>query len=260
MSEINGLEYFNSLFDNQEKEILMKAQAFDKIATLFFNKNFGTTTKSETELLMFSIFMDAMIDANKNSSGVLDYSACSDYHIGKYLGIPQEKVRTLKIKKQARYPQSFDWRESLKNLRNNIRYDEKKDKIIIPIQDPNLYNEIRNFIEENGGFIEIQRGANCIQIRPEYFFILLYQAVDNESDKKEIRERFAKELREHNEKTNIDSIKTDSELNDAALSYGDDFFELAVSVAEGISNPLVGIIKCVQCLGKIAKRKIKNNN
>lgn len=255
MREMNGFEFYNNLFDSEEKATKRKAQAFDELASMFYNKNFGTATKSEIELKMFSILMDALIDANKNSDGVLDYSACSDYQIGKQLGIPQEKVRTLKIKKQARYPQQFKWTDSLISLKDNIRYDESKDKIMIPMPDPNLYNEIRNFIEEKGGFIEIQRSNNVIQIRPEYFFILLYQATESEEEKEKIKFELVKKIKECNENMCMGDIKTDKELSAAALSYGDDFFDLAVSVAESLPVPIAGIIKCFQGIFKVIKRK-----
>ena len=254
MDRKNGLDYYNELYHESELT-KAKAKAFDEIAAMFYNGNFGTATKSEIELKMFSILMDAMIQANKDNSGVLDYKVCSDFRVGHLLGIPQEKVRTLKIKKQARYPQTFKWTDSLMSLKNDIRYDERKGKIIIPMPDPNLYNAIRNFIEDKGGFIEIQRGNNVIQTRPEYFFILLYNALESDSDKETIRIEFVKQLKMRNEDDGIDEIKTDKELFDMALSYGEDFFDFAQSIAEGVANPLVGIIKCVQAITCFAKKK-----
>jgi hypothetical protein len=197
--------------------------------------------------------MDIMIDTHQ-TGGVLDYNACSDYDIGKVLGIPQEKIRTLKVKKQARYPRIFDWRKSLAAIQDNIVYDSEKKKVIIPVRDPNLYNEIRNFIEEKGGYIEIQRGGNYIMIRPEYLFILLYNASGTDDEKKKIREEFAKQLRERNEKEDIDNIRTDAELHARVWEIGDDFLEFAKSVAGGLSNPVVGIISGIQSLVKIARR------
>ncbi len=49
-------------FDISKMSEHKKAKAFDKIADLFYKQNFGTTSKSEIELLMFSFFMDEMID------------------------------------------------------------------------------------------------------------------------------------------------------------------------------------------------------
>ena len=258
MSTEYGIEYFNELY-SQDELIIQKAKAFDKIADMFYKRNFGSATKSEIELLMFSIFMDAMISKHTdNGTQVLNYNECSDYKIGKILGITQEKVRTLKVKKQARYPEEFDWRESLMSIQDQIRYDDEKKKIIIPASDPNLYNEIRNFIEEKGGYIEIQRGQNCIQMRPEYFFILLYNGVEDENDKKKIREEFAKKLRGINESNNVNGGLTDNEVSKMALELGDSAFDILRELANGIQNPLIGIIDGIQVLGKIV-RKVKYN-
>lgn len=245
-------------FDMLKMKDSKKVAAFDEIAKLFYKKNFGTTSKAEIELLMFSIFMDEMIDTYADpKTNVLNYNACSDYNIGKILGIPQEKVNTLKIKKQARYPKSFDWKKSLEDIQDRIVYDDRKKKVIIPVPDPNLYNEISNFIETNGGYIEIQRGKNVIQMRPEYLFMLLYYGVEDEKEKKKIREHFAKKLREHNETVDIDNIPTDNELSKRALALGDTAFDFLLDFAEEISNPLVGVIKGIKALSNVAKEHLK---
>lgn len=45
-----------------------KAGAFDKIAEMFYDKNFSSATKTEIELLMFSIYMDATIESCKKET------------------------------------------------------------------------------------------------------------------------------------------------------------------------------------------------
>lgn len=60
-----------------------KASAFDRIAELFYDRNFSSSSKSEIELLMFSFYMDAVIRANQRADGVIDYVKCSDYEIAK---------------------------------------------------------------------------------------------------------------------------------------------------------------------------------
>lgn len=199
-----------------------KAGAFDKIAEMFYDKNFSSATKTEIELLMFSIYMDATIESCKKGNNTIDCNECSDYEMGKELGIPQEKVRTLKVKKQARYPIEFDWRESLKSIQDDIRYDRTKEKIIIPTRDPNLYNEIRNFIEDHGGYIEVQRSGNLIQIRPEHFFMLVYEELDNEG-KKECRKKLVKQLQKKKKNNTIPEAKNAIDvlkLAEKALSLG----------------------------------------
>lgn len=131
--------------------------------------------------------------------------------MGKELGIPQEKVRTLKVKKQARYPVEFDWRQSLLSVKESIRFDKEKNKIIIPTRDPNFYNEIRNFVEEHGGYIEIQRSGNLIQIRPEHFFMLMYEELNNEG-KKECRKKLVKQLQKKEKNNTISEANNATEL------------------------------------------------
>ncbi len=84
--KIKGLKFERTikmsekLFDGlyNESELLeKKAEAFDKIAEMFYDRNFGATSKSEIELLMFSILMDGMIHKYSNGD-VLDMNACSD--------------------------------------------------------------------------------------------------------------------------------------------------------------------------------------
>lgn len=254
MENITGLNYYNQVFETEDK-----VKAFDKLAEMFYDRNFGTAGKAEVELWLFKTFMDNLIKNNVDKNNVLDYNKTSDYTIGKMLGIPQERVRNLKIKSQARYPVAFSWQESLKTMRDSIVYDENKDKIIIPVRDPNLYNEIRNFIEEKGGYIEIQRGSNCIQIRPQYFFILLYLAIEDEDKKKDTRKAFAKKLKERNNDYEMKEIKTDDELAEAALQTGGDFLEfvdeLLTDAAEAVSHPLLFTIKGIRRIAKVIGKK-----
>lgn len=106
------------------------------------------------------------------------------------MGITQEKVRGLKIKKQARYPEAFDWQKSLMSIKDNIRLDDNAKRIIIPIPDPNLNAEIRNFISQKGGYIDFESGKDYIRIRVEYYLLLMYETLNIEDKKK-----FKKEIK-----------------------------------------------------------------
>lgn len=251
----NALSRINSFYSEEEECKKKKAEYFDKIAELFYDHNFGATTKSEIELLMFSIFMDEMIAHNQRDDGVLDYKECSDYKIGKLLGVPQQKVSTLKIKKQARYPQEFNWQKSFQSIAKSIVYDAEKKKVIIPVTDPNLYLAIRNFIEEHDGYIEIKRGNNVLQMRPEHFFNLLYLGVESEKEKQKIRKAFIKELKEKNETDDIGEIYTDKEVMDKALEIGDNVWEFFETVAESLDNPLLLMIKGIRTIGKVVSKR-----
>lgn len=244
----NGLDLYNECYSPEER-IEAKAKAFDEIASMFYDFNFGTSTKSEIELKLFSILMDAMI-RRYTEDGVLNYSICSNYNIGKSLGIQPSKVNTLKKNKQARYWQEFDWQKSLLSVKDGIRYENKK--IIIPMPDPNLYIEIKNYIEEKGGYIKISHSDNLMTMRPEFFFLLIYYGLDSENDREKIKKELAKAIKEKSE-DDFDCIKTDSEVNKRAIELGVSTLDLLETVAEGITNPLVGIIKVLKLGSNLLK-------
>ena len=237
---------FDGLYDESELQA-KKAEAFDKIAEMFYNRNFGATSKSEMELLMFSILMDGMIHKYSNGD-ILDMNACSDYNMAKMLGIKQTAVKNLKLKKQARYPVEFDWRKSLESIMDSIRYDSRKNKVIIPAPDPNLYEEIRNFIQEKGGYIDIQPGSNVIQIRPEYYFLLLYESIESDEEKTAIRLAIAEQLKKCNENNDFGIAESDENLKEQIFDGTDTLLEVIITALESSESPTMAIFKCTKNL------------
>lgn len=217
-------------------ESINKGEAFDEIAKLFYYRNFSTVSKSEIDLIMFHFYMKALLTKYADENGVLDYDTCSDYEISKQLGITQERVRNLKIKSQARYPEPFDWKKSFQSLEDKIRYDEQKKRIIIPISDPNLYIEIKNYIEENGGYVEVQRSGNYLQIRPEYYLFLLFDSSD-EQDRKKILKEVTKKLNKRNLSTPI-SIESKAEMVSHILGIAENSLSILASLIDSIDSPL----------------------
>ena len=221
-----------------------KAKAFDRLAELFYDRNFSSASKSEIELLMFSFYLDATISANTDEQNVLDYVKSSDYEMAKQLGLTQEKVRNLKIRKQARYPVDYDWERSLKSIQDNIRVDDKG-KIIIPVTDPNLSLEIKNFIQEHGGYIEYESGKDFIRMRVEYFLMLMYYTMSEEE-----QETFIKTIRKQFKKTNEneDAFAQTGKLNvNDVLSLVNGGFEMVNNVISIFTptNPLAAILQGV---------------
>ena len=170
------------------------------------------------------------------------------------LGIKQSAVKNLKLKKQARYPVEFDWRKSLESIRDSIRYDSHKNKVIIPAPDPNLYEEIRNFIQEKGGYIDIQLGSNIIQIRLEYYFWLLYEGIEDEDTKSKIRKNIAVQLKKSNEIENLDSIsKSEESLREQLFGGSDTILEVVADVLDSIEHPMLALKKKKKTLLKYIK-------
>lgn len=93
-----------------------KEKIFDILSEKYYKNNFGTFSKADCDLLMFSFYIEKMVRDNSDDNNVVNYNICSDYTIAKELGITPQKVRNLKIKKQLVYPITFDWKKSLASL------------------------------------------------------------------------------------------------------------------------------------------------
>ena len=238
---------YNEIFDTRLfQDSNSKAAAFDKIAELFYDKNFSSASKSEIELLMFSIYMDAMIDAYRKEDGVIDYVQCSDYEIAKQLGLTQDKVRNLKLKKQARYPVVFDWQKSLESIKDNIRLDAGAKRIVIPVTDPNLNVEIRNFITSHGGFVDFESGKDYIRIRIEYFLMLMYETLYVDDKQKFVKE-MKKALHKANSQENTVKDTDPKEVFDNVFSLVKSGLEIVDHVTQ-IVNPENTLIKLLHGL------------
>lgn len=178
-----------------------KAKMFDKIASQFYEANFGKISKADFELLMFHFYIDKMISQNQNEDGSVNYNRISDYKISKELGITQQRVRNLKVKNQLIYPIDFDWKLALSHLTEKARYDSTSHKIMLNIPDPNLFYEIQNFIEEQGAYIEKQLNSKILQIRVEYYIDLVL-SLDENCDKKKILKKLKKDFKDAEKENN----------------------------------------------------------
>ena len=186
-------EKYHELFPDDN--LKAKAEAFDKIAKKYYYGNFGSTSKSDLDTLMFSIYLERILEKSEN-----DIFSYSDYNLSKWLGITQSRVGSLKVKKELLYPyDKFNWIKSLERISERAIYEDGKIKLFIP--DRNLYLEIKNAIEESGGFIEVQLTSNLLQVRLPYFIDLL-MAIEANSDsgksRKEIIDGINKKSVEHN--------------------------------------------------------------
>ena len=173
--EYDAKQRYNELFPDDAT----KAKAFDEIAKQYYLCNFGTMQKADIDVLLFSLYIDQILA--KTEQNMETYN---DYTLSKYLGITQSRISTLKVKKELKYPYpGFDWRESFKRVLDKARYENGKIKIYI--SDKNLYLEIKNAIECNGGYIDVSLNPHLLQISPDYF-INLVLAISDETVKETI--------------------------------------------------------------------------
>ncbi|MEG1704996.1 MAG: hypothetical protein RR290_00280 [Clostridia bacterium] len=220
-----------------------KIENFDKITKMFYECNFGEMSKSEIELLMFSIYIDKLIK-NESNDSELNYNNISNYKISKELGITQMRVDNLKIKKQLKYPIKFDWQKSLAILLDTAKYDNASKKIIINIPDPNLYYEIQNFIESTNNYIEIQLNKKILQLRVEVFIELAIYC-ENEKNQKAIIKKIKEQFK--NDKNYFETKNVARDL----ISVGADITTILANVSTVFSptNYLFnGIVKMIGTL------------
>ena len=232
MSNEDRLARYEELFSEKDK-----ARAFDKIANQFYAGNFGTMAKSDMETLMFSIYIEQILSKSED-----DFHTYSDFRLAKELGITQSKVSSLKVKKQLQYPHEFRWRDSFARVSENARYENGKIKIQIP--DINLYYEIKNAVEEAGGYIDVSLTPKLLQISPEYFLDLLV-AVSETQQREQLRKELRNKIREkNNDREYLEAQPLGRQLAGCGKEIILDVLEAAVSGAVG-EIPVVTIARNV---------------
>ena len=136
-------------------------QLYEKIRDLYFNRNFGSMSKTDLETLLFSEYIEHRITAKEK---------IDDYTLSRELGISQSRVRALKERKELKYPQTdFDWRTSFAEEIKNAKYDETDHYIKVIIQDVNVMTEVRHFIEECGWYDECSLNRKLLRIPLDCF-------------------------------------------------------------------------------------------
>ena len=143
------------------------------------------------------------------------------------MGITQQKVNNLKVKNQLVNPIDFDWKKSFLGMIQNARIDDKTRKVFINIPDPNLYIEIKHYLEEKGGYIDTQLNKGLLKIRAEYFIQLLVE-IEPEINRKTIIKEIKKKIREEN--------KDERKLLEN--NVGTSLLDLAVNTTDIISSVL----------------------
>lgn len=188
---------YSKIFPTNES----KAEAFDKIAELYYDRNFGTVSKSDLDVLMFSIYIEQIL----KQSEVYMETYC-DYELSKQLGITQSKIRNLKIKKELKYPyKNFDWKKSFARLSKTAYFENGK--IHIHISDPNLFIELKHFVETQHGNVEITLNTSLFIVSIDVFIALILH-IGDEDDKKLIFRNIRNTYR--NEQINIENIEKTS--------------------------------------------------
>ena len=131
-----------------------KNKFFEWLDKNYFDKNFGSVSKSDFETYLFSLYYENKL-RNANDDSMTD-----DYSIGQELGLTISRVRTFKERQQLKYPMAdYSWKNSIVKYMNNATFDEKTNLIKFSIPDVNVIKDLRHFVEIHGWYDEYQLNA-----------------------------------------------------------------------------------------------------
>ena len=138
-----------------------KIRAFNELSKCYYERNFGTLSKSEVDLAFFQVFMEYGGDS-------LD-----EYSISKELGITKAKVRNMKQRWfLKRNTDSEWWKERFIEDLKNAHYDPDSKLVKMNIDDINVLNELRYFVTKQGWFDEYHLNPGLFQCPLEGFVVL----------------------------------------------------------------------------------------
>ena len=128
------------------------------------NQNFGSVSKADFELFIFSMFLDHLIDTGQNYD---------DYTIGKQLGMTISRVRSLKERKELKYHRAdYYWVNAFTQCIKDAKYDEVTRLVKVNIPEVNVIKDVRYFLEKKGWYSEYQLNPKLFQCRADVFLDL----------------------------------------------------------------------------------------
>lgn len=141
---------FKNRFDNDDdklKELIKNNsdifnKTVEKLYKLYFQRNFGTTMKSQIDLIMFETYL-SLCKKPKNELSIDDFDMAFN------LGITENKVRNLKENVIVKFESySDDWMNSFVKVIDSAFYDEKKHLVKILISDKYTMINLRHYLEQ----------------------------------------------------------------------------------------------------------------
>lgn len=152
-------------FNNLDSNLLKRMQEAE-----LFTRRFGSFSKTDYEVLMFTIFLDSLPLPLRN------------YDISIALGITESKVRNLRVKSQLMYPRKLEWAEELVKSIEHGYYDRTTGQITVTFEDPSIQNLMKNKIEESFGTVGQTLNIKQLVLPIESFLLLAAFAEQDEDD------------------------------------------------------------------------------
>ena len=185
---------------------------FSAIKERCLDRNFGTLSKSEFDLLLFHYYL-------QNKQEEVGSRYVSDYDIGRDLGLTIQRVRALREKEVLKWAIEVDWKksfiQSLKLAHCDLKDDVSNSDIKIPVPDVNVMKEVRHYLEEAGLFDDYQLNPKVFQCKLDVLIAicLSFEQTDNDFCK-----TILNELRNSNDGNVSRAVAEREHPNLAALS------------------------------------------
>ena len=154
-----------------------------------FSKRFGSFSKSDYEILMFTIFLDSL------------KKPANDYDISLELGITESKVRSLRIKSQLAYPKKLNWQDELLAAMQNYYFDPSANTLTIMIEDPSVQNLISHKIEQAHGIVKLAFNKKHLEL-PIGSYVMLALEAEKEQGSDKAEKDILKEINSQLQKEN----------------------------------------------------------
>lgn len=153
------------------REVFKNEGLFLEVASLYYDKNFGTISKSETDLFMFKILYRKMQDKTGKKP--------SEFELAKMLGISKQKIRNMIEKMELKYPIAVNttWQNEVAKLfgTNAFQCGGSDEEFLLFIDDVVLRYEIENFLASNYLPTEYTLNSHVITLRKPAVLALVYE-------------------------------------------------------------------------------------
>lgn len=145
-----------------------------ELAERFYNKNFGSLSKTDLELIMFRLYFHAAEKCATDENGRICESAISDYKIGADLGLSPARVRNLRLKMELQSKEVFNWKEELGIvLQNPSNLSTAGDYFEITIRSRMLFFAVEDWLEDRGSTADITLNPKQLRVKKNDFYALL---------------------------------------------------------------------------------------
>lgn len=135
------------------------------------------------------------------------------------------------------------------------KYANKKINVYIP--DPNVYLEIKNIVETNGGIVDIKRNRSILQLSPADFIELVFVISNqDESEREKLKKRYIAQLKNANkENQEITEAIERKDFNAIINDYAkENTVELIFDILEEILPPKVSTL--IKIAGGVLKKQL----